>query len=136
MGVAVIESVAEVGYCSVDCDSRGASFAGADADGFFDIRKENFSVSDLASVGAFDDGLCNDFCLLVIDDDFDFNLWKEIDGVFGTPVDFGMALLTSEAFDFGNSHSLDSDLCEGLFDFFKLEWFNDSFDFFHDSADW
>jgi hypothetical protein len=26
---------------------------------------------------------------------------------------------------------LDSDLCEGFFYFFKLEWFNDSFDFFH-----
>jgi len=46
-----------------------------------------------------------------------------------------MAFLSSESFDLGNGHSLDSDLCEGFFDFFKLEWFNDSFDFFHDCSE-
>jgi len=31
---------------------------------------------------------------------------------------------------------LDSDLCEGFLNFFKLEWFDDGFDFFHGCGGW
>ena len=67
----------------------------------------------------------------VVDHDFELHLGQEIHGVFAAAVDFGVALLAAEAFDFGDGHALDSDFREGVFDLFEFERFDDGFDFLH-----
>jgi hypothetical protein len=42
-----------------------------------------------------------------------------------------VTFLAAESFDFGNGHSFDADLTEGIFHFFQLERFYDCFDFLH-----
>jgi hypothetical protein len=39
--------------------------------------------------------------------------------------------LATEAFDFGDGHSFNADFAQGVFDLFKLEGFDDGFDFLH-----
>ena len=66
----------------IHCDCRRTGFTCANADRFFDAGEENLTISDLAGIGAFDDRLSDAFGLLVVDNDFDFNLGKEIHSVF------------------------------------------------------
>ena len=107
----------------------------ADADRLLDRGNEDLAVTNLAGVGALDDHACNALGLSIVHDDFDFHLRQEINGVFGSTVNLGVAFLTTKALDFRNCHSLHTHLGEGFFDFFKFEWFDDPFDFFHSSVD-
>ena len=50
----------------------------------------------------------------VSDDDFDFYFGEEIHGVFAAAINFRVAFLAAEPFDFGNGHALDSDGRSGL----------------------
>jgi hypothetical protein len=112
-------------------DSFGAFFAGADADGFFHVADEDFSVTDLTGIGGADDGIGDVTGAVVVDDDFDFHFGEEIDRVFTAAIDFGMPFLTPESLDLGDGHALDTDAGEGFFDVFEFEWFDDGFDFLH-----
>lgn len=121
---------------SIDRDGRRSSFARADTDGFLDIGNENLSITDFTGVRALDDGCGHSVSLRVINDDLDLHLWQEINGVLRTAIDFGVPFLAAKALDFGDCHALHTHLGEGFFDFLKLEWFDDRFDFFHSWADY
>ena len=108
-----------------------AYFLGSDADGFVDGGDEEFAVADFAGAGGFDDGGGDAGDEVVGEDDLDFDLWLEIDGVFAAAVDFGVAFLAAETFDFGDGHAVDGELGEGVFYVFEFEGFDDGFDLFH-----
>ncbi len=78
-----------------------------------------------------DDGGDGGFDLVVGDDRFDFDLREEIDRVFAAAVDFGVAFLSTVAFDLADGHAEDAEVMEGSFDVIELEGFDDGFDFFH-----
>lgn len=115
----------------VGSDGVFAGFLGADADGILEGEDEDFAVANFAGFGGGGDGLGGFFNEFVGDDDFEFDLREEIDGVLTAAVDFRMAFLASESLDFGDGHSLDADFGEGFFDVFHFERFDDCFDFFH-----
>ncbi len=123
------------GEVLVDGDGFCAGFAGADADGLFDGGDEDLAVPDFAGVGGFDDGFGDGPGIGIVDDDFNFDLGEEIDGVFTTAVNFGVALLAAEPLHLGDGHPLDADLGEGFFYFFQFEWLDDCFNFLHERAD-
>src|SRR5438105_13627926 len=112
-----------MGYRALD--GLLAGFIGADADGVFDGADENFSVADFSGFGGFDDGLDRFGSAAVGDNDFDFDFGEEIDGVFAAAIDFGVAFLTAEAFDFRDGHAFDAEAGERVFDVFELEGLND-----------
>ena len=64
-------------------------------------------------------------------DQFQFDFRQEIDGVFAAAVDFGVALLATEALDFCDSHAFDANFTERILHFLEFEWFYDGFDFLH-----
>jgi hypothetical protein len=70
---------------------------------------------------------------LVLDDDLNPDLGDEVHDVGGAAVDLFLAAGSSEAFDFGNGHSLHSDLAQAVLDVIELERFDDGFDLFHDA---
>jgi hypothetical protein len=117
-------------------DSFGAFFAGADADGFFDVRDEDFAIADLSGIGGADDGVGDITGAVVIDDDFDFDFGEEVDRVFAAAIDFGVTFLTAETFDLGDGHALYADAGEGFLHVFEFEWFDNGFDFLHWSYSW
>ena len=61
----------------------------------------------------------------------DHNLRDKIDGVFASPIDLCMTLLSSKALHIDRGHPLETEFGESVFDFFNLERFNDRFNFFH-----
>src|SRR5690606_23944739 len=78
-----------------------AGLAGADADHLFKRGHENLAVADLARAGRrldrFDDAVEDG----LVDGRFDLDLGQEVDHVFRTTVQLGVAFLAAEAFDFG-----------------------------------
>ncbi len=90
--------LAEVRYSS---DRVVAGFAGADADGLFDGRDENLAVADLVGAGGGDDRLDRGVHHVVGEDDLDLHFGQEVHDIFGAAIEFRMALLAAEAFDFG-----------------------------------
>jgi hypothetical protein len=108
-----------------------SGFFGADADGIFDGADEDFAVTDFAGFGGFNDGVDGFGSAVVGDDDFDFDFGEEIDGIFAAAIDFGVAFLAAEAFDFGDRHAFNAEAGEGVFDVFEFEGLNDGLNFFH-----
>src|SRR5271156_3890051 len=109
-----------------------AAFLGSDADGLLHVEYEHFSVANLAGFRGTDDGGDRHIQNLVADDNVDFNLREEINGVFGAAIHVGMALLPAEAFDFRDRHALNADVRQSGFDFLEFERFDYRFDFLHD----
>ena len=66
-------------------------FAGADADDFFYRQDKDFAVADFAGTCGFDNGFDRAFDQIVGQHQLDFDFGQEIDGVFGTAIDFGVA---------------------------------------------
>src|SRR5262249_42973214 len=89
------------------------------------------AVADLAGLRGFDDGGHSALDAVVGEDEFEFDLGQEIDGIFAASVNFGVAFLAAKAFNFGDGHPFDADFTERIFDFLQLEWFYDGFDFLH-----
>src|SRR3990172_4156791 len=74
-----------------------AAFAGADANRLFDGRNENLSVADTAGLRGLADRFNRTIDHFVGEDDFYLHLGKEVDNIFGAPVEFRVALLPAEA---------------------------------------
>lgn len=119
-------------YLRRSLEGLGARLVGADTDRGFDGDDEDLAVSDLASLGRFDDRLGGLLGIGVVDDDFDHDLWEEIDGVFTAAVDLGVPFLAAETFYFSHGHTFDADVCECFFYLFEFEGLDDCFDQFHD----
>ncbi len=97
-------------------------FAGANADNFLDRRDEDFTIPNLAGAGGRDDFVYYHIDLIVVNNNFDFELLQELDGVLGTPVSLGLAFLTPKASDFGNGHADNAGVDQGDFDFIQFKW--------------
>ena len=102
-----------------------AGFAGADANDLLERRDENLAVTNLAGArSAFDrfDHAVDDG---IVDGRLDLYLGQEVDDVFRTAVQLGVALLTTEALDFGHRDALHADRAQSLTNFVELERLDD-----------
>lgn len=79
--------------CRRNSNRFHSGFTSTDTDDLFDVLHENFSVADFSGTCRFQDGFDSQIKHAVVDDDLDFHFWQEIDHVFGTPIEFGMAFL-------------------------------------------
>jgi hypothetical protein len=115
------------------CGSDGgfATFTRANAHDLLDRGDEDLAVADLAGARCLDDSLDRAVDEAVGDDQLDLDLGQEIDHVFRTAVELGVALLPAEALDLGDREPGDADLRQRLAHFVQLERLDDRFDFFH-----
>src|SRR5271170_7234953 len=86
--------------CVFGLHSCVGGFAGADADNFLDRHHKNLAVTDFARSGSLDDRVHGVVNLVLTQDDFNFDLWQKIHGVFAPAVNLGLALLASKALHF------------------------------------
>ena len=107
-----------------------AAFAGADTNDIRNGGNEDFSVTDLAALGRFTNGLDSGFYLSVVDNNVDLHFRYQINDVFGAAIEFSMAFLAAEPFDFQDRETLHADLIEGLLYVIELERPNDGLDLF------
>jgi hypothetical protein len=113
-------------------DGGFTALVSADADYIFDREDEDLAVADLAGFGG---GCDRGDCLgreVVGDDDLKFGLGQEINRVFGSTIDLGVAFLAAEAFHFSDGHAFDADGGKGFFDLFQFEGLDDGDDEFHE----
>src|SRR5262249_8066403 len=103
----------------------------ADADRLVDRRDEDFAIADLARLGGLHNGTDGGLHAGIRQDEFDFDLGQEIDGILAAAIDLRMALLAAKAFDFSDGHAFDTNVSEGILDLFEFEGFDDGFNFLH-----
>src|SRR6185295_18981287 len=114
-----------------------AAIAGADPDRLLDVDHENLAVADAPGAGGILDRLDGVVDHRVLDHHFDFHLGQEVDHIFGAAVEFGMALLPTEALDLGDRDSTDAHLVQRVLDVVELERLDDRLDLLHAVAlDW
>jgi len=110
---------------------RFASLFSSNADDIVQRTDKDFSITNFAGFGSFDD--CFDGALDggVGQNNFEFDLWEKVDGVFASAIDFRVSLLTAEALNFGDRHALDSQARKRFFNVFELERLNNGLNLFH-----
>jgi len=109
------------------------ALACANADDFFYRRYEYLAVTNMAGSRNAHQSLDYVFGHFVLDDDLNSHLGNEINDIGGAAVDFLLSTGSSEAFDFGNCHSLDPDFAQAILYVIELERFDNGFDLFHDA---
>src|SRR5204862_4700651 len=72
-----------------------AAFVVADANRFVDAGEKNFAVADVAGAGGGDDGFDRFIDHGVGEDDFEFYFGDQIDAVFASAIELGVALLAA-----------------------------------------
>jgi len=77
----------------------GTFFPGADPEESPGVRDPDLAVTDLAGARCAADRFNGAFGLIVRNRDFDLDLGKEVDFVFGPTVDFRLPLLTTVTLD-------------------------------------
>src|SRR5690606_25980899 len=115
-------------------DRVGTGFAGTDADGLLQVDDKDLAVADLAGIGRLADGLDDAVELVIVDGHVDLHLRQEVDDIFGATIKLGVALLPSEAFNFGDSDALDTDFGQRLADVVQFERLDDGSDSFHETS--
>src|SRR5260370_649567 len=104
------------GFAWIGLDGQFSFLFSTDANGLFHIRDEYFAIADFACFGGFDDDGDCVFRLRVGQYEFDFDFGKEVHRVLAAAVDFRVALLTAEAFDFTDRHAGDADFSKSVFE--------------------
>jgi omega-6 fatty acid desaturase (delta-12 desaturase) len=89
-------------------------FASANAPDLVDRRDENLAVADLAGLGGVDDRLDHALNEIIGYRNLYLGFWKKINDILGTTIQFRVAALATEAFDFTNGHSLDADFTQRI----------------------
>jgi hypothetical protein len=97
----------------------------------FDGVDEDLAVADLVGLGSADNGGDGGIDLIVREDDLDLYLGQEVDDIFGTAIELGMAFLAAEALDLDNAEALNAGLLKRLFHLVKFERLDDRFDLLH-----
>src|ERR1700756_387543 len=115
-------------------DGVQTGLTGADADGFLYVGDEDLSVADPPGLGGTADRVDCSVDQIVADHDLDFDLGQEVHDIFGAAVQFGMALLPSEALGFRHCDALESHFLKRFLHLVELERLNDGFDLLHLSA--
>src|SRR5207237_8591148 len=90
-----------------------------------EVDDEDLAVADLAGLGSGGDGVDGLVDLIGGDGDLDLDLGQEAHRIFGTAVDFRMALLPAISLDFRHRQTVNADGGQGVTDFFELEWLDD-----------
>src|ERR1017187_7453490 len=89
-------------------------FLRANAYGLLHPIYEDLPVPDLAGFCASDNRGDDVVGPGLGSDNFNFDFWKKIDGIFAAAIDFGMALLAPETFDFRDSHSFNANVIQAV----------------------
>src|SRR5450631_309012 len=102
----------------------GTALTGANANDLREVGDEYFPVAHFAGLGRLDE--CLDYLVGqgVLDGNFDFGFGYELDGVFGTAVDFGMPALPPKATDFSYGDTMHADVMHRCTDIVQPEWFD------------
>src|ERR1700761_6872976 len=111
-----------------------SGLAGADANGLLDIGHEDLAVADPSRLGGAPDRIDRALDQVVADHDLDFHLGQEVDDVFGAAIEFGMALLPSEALGLRHRDALQSNFLKCFLHLVELERLDDGFDLLHGAA--
>src|SRR5687768_14836574 len=98
-------------------DGVQSALAGADADGLFDGRDEDFSVADAAGLGGVADRLDGAVHQLVRQHDLDLHLRQEIHDIFGAAIELGVSLLAPKPLGLGDGNALQPDFLQRLLHF-------------------
>src|SRR5471030_2744204 len=122
----ILFSPGALGFGGLDC--VGIGFAGTDANSLFQIDYKNLAVTNLAGVGRFSDRLDNSIEILIVNGNVDLHLWEEVDYVFRTAIQLGVALLTTKAFDFSDGDALHADFRQRLAHVIQFERLDDGSD--------
>jgi len=109
-------------------------FAGPYPQRVIDRRHEDLAVADLACARAFGDDVDRPVREVGGDRDFDSELGQEIHDIFGTAINFGMALLAAVTLDLGDRHAVDPDRRQRLAHLVKFEGFDNGNNELHDRA--
>src|ERR1700744_2936688 len=88
----------------LDCGDAG--LACSDPDSLFNIRDEDFSVTDPPGLGGATDRLDGFFDHVVAEHNLDLHLREKIDNIFSATIELGVALLAPEALGLGHCNSL------------------------------
>src|SRR5215469_5322004 len=118
---------------SAKSEGRCIGFAGADSNRVVEVDDKDLAVADLAGLGRRGDGFDGLVDLFGSNRDFDLDLGQETHRIFGTPVDFRMALLPAISLDFRHRETVNANGGQGVADFFELEWLDDRHNNFHGS---
>lgn len=124
--LAVIASIRET-----QSDCVVVLFTGADAQRGFDMGDEDLAIADAPGLGCGGNGFHHPLSDFVRHDDFEFYLGQEIDNIFGTAIEFGVAFLSAEAFGLGHGDAGYAHFVERFLNFIELERLDNSFDLFH-----
>jgi hypothetical protein len=93
----------------------------------YDVRQiedKNLSITDLAGLGRVGDDLDDLVGKRIHHGDFDFYLGDELNGIFGTPINFGVPPLTAKAANVGDGDALHAHIADCLANIIELERFN------------
>lgn len=97
-----------------DLEGVFATFAGADADRFLQVRDENLPVTDLARLSRLQNCIDDGLEVIVGANNFDFDFGNKIDRVFGATVNLGVPFLTTETPHFAYRHAMDAMFGQGV----------------------
>src|SRR6266567_5861539 len=120
-------------WLSAKSEGRGIGLAGADADRMVEVDDEDLAVADLSGFCSRGDGVDGLVDLVRGNGDLDLDLGQEAHGVFGTAIDFRVALLPAISLDFRHREPVNANGGQGITDFFELEWLDDRHNNFHGS---
>src|SRR5216684_3434864 len=108
-----------------------AAFAGSDPDDILHRNNEDFAVAKLACSGGLrdclDDGIFNAFG----DDNFDLDLWDELDLILRAAIGFRMSLLTAITLNLPDGHPAASTSLESFSNLVKKGRLIVSFNLLH-----
>ena len=104
--------------------TAGKLLAGPHADRLLDVHYKNLAVADFAGLGGFGDGVDNRVCDIIVHNDFQFDFWYEIYGIFSATVNFGVAGLRSKALDFCHHHAANSGFGQRFANLVEFERFD------------
>src|ERR1700738_2561802 len=128
--IGILKTISE-GAGALDSDGCEPGFPSSDPNGFLDVGNKDLAVADTPGLGRTPDRVDRPLDQVIPDHDLDFDLGQKVHDVFSAAIEFGVPLLPSETFGFGDGDALQSDLLKCLFHLVELEWLDDGFDFFH-----
>src|SRR5688572_143491 len=113
-------------------DGFGSSLTRPDPQYLLDGKHDDFPISNVSGPRRPLDGPYHSFDVGVVKCQLDASLGYELDLVFRAPVHLGLSRLAAEAPYLGHGHPGDSDLAQGILDFFEFEGFDISNDQLHE----
>src|SRR5690606_13015220 len=92
--------------CAPGLERFDTGFTGTDANGLFEIQDENLAVANAARLGGVLNGGGNCVDLGGVHSDLNLEFGQEVNGVFGSAINLGVAFLAPISLDFGDGHAV------------------------------